>query len=103
MTNTYNKTDKNGIIIQLKVVPNASRNEICGTIEDATGQQLLKVKVAAVPDDGKANKALIKFLAKEWNIASSNIEIISGTTSRNKKLLIKDKQCVLPIFPVNTA
>jgi len=101
MFSPYNQTDKNGIIIHLKVIPNASQNEISGVIEDANGQQFLKVKVTAIADDGKANKALIKFLSCEWGISSSNIEIISGKTNRYKKLLIKDKQCFLSSFPID--
>lgn len=88
---SYYQDDKNGMVIHLKVTPNASKNEICGVMDDGSGQQLLKVKVTAIADDGKANKALLKFLSKEWDVSSSNIEIISGKTARNKKILIKDK------------
>ena len=72
----YKQADKNGVIFHLKVIQNSSKNEICGTIDYANGQQLLKVKVVTAPDDGKANNALIKFLAKEWGASASNIEII---------------------------
>jgi len=99
MLSPYNQSDKNGTIIHLRVIPNASKNAICGLMEDASGQQLIKVKVTAIPDAGKANKALIKFLSQEWGIKSADIEIISGQTSRYKKLLVKDKQCFLPNFP----
>jgi uncharacterized protein (TIGR00251 family) len=84
--------DKNGVIINLKVIPNSSKNEICGVILDADGEQLLKVKVTAVPDEGKANKALIKFLAEEFSVSKSNIEIISGKTARNKKILLHSSE-----------
>ena len=78
----------NGIILQLKVFPNAAKNQICDIICDASGQQILKVKITATAEDGKANKALLKFLAKEWGIAISTMEIISGKISRIKKLKI---------------
>ena len=87
---SYYRTDKNGILIHLKVIPNSSQNELCGVIIDNKNQQLLKLKVTAVPDSGKANKALIKFLSKEWSISASDIEIISGKTARIKKILVKD-------------
>lgn len=80
---------KNGTKIYLKVTPNSAQNEVCGAIEGEFGQTMLRVKIAAVPDDGKANKALIKFLAKYWQIAPSDIEIISGETSRKKVILVK--------------
>jgi hypothetical protein len=101
MIKPYNQTDKGNIFIHLKVIANSSRNELCNVVEDSNGQQILKVKITATPENGKANKALIKFLAQELGISSANIEIISGHTSPHKKLLIKDKQCILPIFPID--
>lgn len=88
MISSYYQNGKSGIIIHLKVIPNSSKNEVCGIINDANGQEFLKVKVTAIPDEGKANKALLKFLSKEWNIKPSDIEIISGQTSRIKKIQI---------------
>lgn len=80
--------DKNGLKIYLKVIPNASKNEICGIIYDTNGQQLLKLKITAIADKGKANKAVRKFLSDEWDIPTSDIAIISGETARTKKILI---------------
>ena len=82
--------DNKSTIIHLKVMPNASKSEICGIIEGANSQLFLKVKVAAVPDNGKANKALIKFLAKSWSVSPSYIEIISGKTASIKKIVVRD-------------
>ena len=45
---------------------------------------LTKVYLTAPPVDGKANQALIKFLAKHYNVSKSSIEIIKGEKSRNK-------------------
>ena len=52
------KTTKDGLLINLKISPNASKNAI---IKDG---EILKIKVTAQPIDGKANKALIEFLSK---------------------------------------
>ena len=41
-----------------------------------------------MPEDGKANAALIRLLAKEWRLAKSSLEIIQGATDRRKTLLI---------------
>jgi len=68
-----------GITLELKVVPRSSRNEIK---REANG--LLKVRLQAPPVDGKANKALIKFLAEKLNVSKSSITIVSGETGRNK-------------------
>ena len=48
----------------------------------------LEVKVTAPPDKGKANSALVKLLAKEWKVGSSELSVASGATSRNKRLLL---------------
>lgn len=72
-----------GLIIKLKISPNASKNEIIKTEEG------VKVKITAQPIDGKANKALIEFLSKHFKIPKSSIEILRGETSKEKTLLIK--------------
>jgi len=51
-------------------------------------EDILRISIKKPPDNNQANKELIKFLAKELKIAPSNIEIISGQTSRQKKLAI---------------
>ncbi len=75
-------------IINLHVVPQSSRNEIVGWVDAADGKKALKVKITAAPEDGKANAALIKFLAKQWGIAPSSLEITSGHTGRHKRLKV---------------
>lgn len=57
-------------------------------MSDAGGLGVLKVSVTKAPEEGKANAALIKLMAKEWKRAKSTIEIIQGQSSRNKILLI---------------
>lgn len=79
------KNTKDGIVISLRISPNASKNEIIKTGEE------IKVKITAQPIDGKANKALIEFLSKNFKIPKSLIEIIKGETSKDKTVLIKCK------------
>ncbi len=76
---------EDGLIIKLKISPNASKNEIIKTEEG------VKVKITAQPIDGKANKALIEFLSKHFKIPKSSIEILRGETSKEKTLLIKTR------------
>lgn len=80
------KETKDGIILTLRISPNASKNEI---IKDDTG---IKVKITAQPIDGKANKALIEFLSKQFKIPKSYFEIIRGETSKDKTILIKNTE-----------
>lgn len=77
------KETKDGMILLLKISPNASKNEI---IKEDAG---IKVKITAQPIDGKANKALIEFLSKQFKIPKSYFEIIRGETAKDKVILIK--------------
>jgi uncharacterized protein (TIGR00251 family) len=78
-----------GVRLAVKLTPKASRNRIEGVTADGDGFGLLKISVTAVPEDGKANKALIDLLAKSWKIAKRSIQIISGATDRRKILFIE--------------
>ncbi len=71
------------IIVEVKVVPSSGRSE-CKL--EAAGK--LKCYVKAPPENGKANKELIKMLAKMLGISSGDIDILSGETSRNKRVKI---------------
>lgn len=77
------KFTKEGIIVTLKISPNASKNEI---IKSTDG---IKVKITAQPIDGKANKALTEFLSKQFKIPKTSIEILRGETSKDKTILFK--------------
>lgn len=74
------------LILKIYLQPKSSRNEILGPYRDG-----LKVKVTAPPIEGKANEALIQFLAKEFGISPSSIEILKGFHSREKTLRISGK------------
>jgi uncharacterized protein (TIGR00251 family) len=74
-----------GYAIAIKVTPNAKRTEILPMVAD---EPCLRVKVTAVPEDGKANDAVIRLIAKTLGIAPSRIQVLSGHTSRQKRLLI---------------
>ncbi|MEZ5691867.1 MAG: DUF167 domain-containing protein [Rickettsiales bacterium] len=78
------------MILNIHVVPNSSNNQIVGWVGSDNCREI-KIKIAAPPEDGKANKALIKFLSKRWRIAKSDIEITGGFTSRHKKLQINSE------------
>lgn len=77
---------KNGLAVMLTVYaqPKAAHTQIAGVHGDA-----LKIRVAAPPIEGKANEALIKFLAKLFRIPKSAIMIQSGEQSRTKHFLVK--------------
>ncbi len=77
-----------GLRVALRVAPRASRNGVTGIVETPAGRRL-KVSVTAAPEAGKANAAVIKLLAKAWRVPKSCMEMVAGTTERNKLLLIR--------------
>ena len=71
------------IILKVYLQPKSSKNEIVGPYRDG-----IKVRITAPPVEGRANEALIRFLAKELRTSPSRIEIIKGHHSREKTLRI---------------
>jgi len=69
-------------------MPNAGRDALDGVETASDGDACLKARVTAVPEEGKANKALIALLAKTLKIPKSSISILTGETSRKKILRI---------------
>jgi hypothetical protein len=73
------------IVLKVYVQPRSSKNEIVGPYREG-----IKVKVTAPPMEDKANEALLRFLAKEWDIPLSHMEIIKGHHFREKTLKITE-------------
>lgn len=84
-----------GLRVVIRLTPKGSRDKIDGLAAEADGGVVLKASVTAVPEDGKANAALIKMLAKEWRVAKSDFEIVAGATDRRKTLLISGDGALL--------
>ncbi len=72
------------VLLSVHVVPRASRSEIVGLEEET-----LKVRVAAPPTRGKANKELIKLLAGALGVSKSQVEIVSGQKARHKRVRVR--------------
>ncbi|MFH0977548.1 MAG: DUF167 domain-containing protein [Spirochaetota bacterium] len=70
-------------VIDIAVIPKSSRSEII--IKD----DIIKVFLNSPPEDGKANKELIKIFSKQMRIAKSDIQIIRGEKSKKKQITIK--------------
>jgi uncharacterized protein len=73
----------------VRVAPKASRNSVHGTCRDADGALALKVSLTAPADNGKANAALIRMLARQWRLPASRIVIAAGAHGRRKTLRIE--------------
>lgn len=84
MANLMIQETDGGVVFTAKVVPGSSGpTRICGLLNG-----MLKVKVSAAPQKGKANQYLLKFLAKELGAKKNVVSIISGKTSPVKQLQI---------------
>lgn len=73
----------NDLILSVYVQPRASKNQICGV----QGEEL-KIRLTSPPVDGAANKLCRTFVADLFDVSRSSVEIISGETSRHKRLRI---------------
>jgi uncharacterized protein (TIGR00251 family) len=73
----------NAVVFSVKVVPRSSRTAIAGILGG-----MLKVKLAAPPEKGKANQSIIEFLADTLGIKKSSVKITSGQTSPVKTVQI---------------
>jgi len=79
-----------GIILNIHVQPRASKNHICGLQGEA-----LKIRLTSPPVDGAANKLCREYLADLFGVAKSCVEIISGETSRHKRVRISGDPLLL--------
>jgi hypothetical protein len=78
---------KGEVYLRIKARPNAGQTEITDKLETEEGDTL-KIDVAAPPEKNKANKEIIKFLAKEFSTTKDNVKIISGMTEKIKLVKI---------------
>ena len=77
--------DGGDAVFSVRVVPGASSDKVCGVSEGC-----LRVRVAAPPHDGRANKRLLKFLSKTLGIPAGRLEIASGEKARIKNIRVKN-------------
>jgi hypothetical protein len=83
MTANYLTTHNTGILLAVKLLPRAAKNEI----GPALGNEI-KIKVTAPPVDGAANDALIRFLAETLGRPRSAVQIVRGQSSRHKTVAV---------------
>jgi uncharacterized protein len=83
MADWYRREGEN-ITLTLHVQPGAKRSEIAGLHGDA-----LKIRLAAPPIEGRANEALLKFIAKLFDVPLRQVELKRGEQSRHKVILVQ--------------
>lgn len=72
------------LVVAIRVIPRASHNVVLGVVDGS-----LRVRTTAPPADGKANKAVVRLVAKFLGLPPSRIEVLRGLKQRNKQLLIR--------------
>ncbi len=79
------KLNKNSeLYLRLKINPSSAKSEVKAVMTDET----IKINILAPAEKGKANKELIKFLSKQFEVDKNNIKIISGAGNRLKLVKI---------------
>ncbi|MBB2962231.1 hypothetical protein FHU13_002623 [Methylobacterium sp. R2-1] len=78
--------DTDGLVLAVRLTPRASRTGLDGVRTEADGRPILSLRVAAPPVDGAANAALIAFVARSLGLRKAEVTLLSGETSRTKRL-----------------
>ncbi|HYW72387.1 MAG TPA: DUF167 family protein [Pyrinomonadaceae bacterium] len=86
---TWYREDSAGITFSVRVIPRASRSEIVGLHDGA-----LKIRVAAPPVEGAANKELVRYLAKTFRIPRMAVMVVSGAGSKHKVIRLANPSAV---------
>jgi hypothetical protein len=76
------------LLLSVRVTPRSARDEVAGLHTAADGAVSLAVKVTAVPDKGRANRAVIETLARAAGLPKSAFRLVAGETDRSKTLLV---------------
>lgn len=89
MTGRYFREEADGITLFVRLTPKSAKDAIEGVETTDDNRQHIKARVRSVPEDGKANAALIKLLGKWLSIAPRHITIVAGATSRLKQIRLE--------------
>jgi uncharacterized protein (TIGR00251 family) len=79
------ETDGDAIVFTAKIVPGSSRTAIAGVLNG-----MVKIKVAAPPEKGKANQSLVAFLAERLGVRKNDVTILSGQTNPVKQIRVAE-------------
>ncbi|ART82052.1 YggU family protein [Oceanisphaera profunda] len=77
------------LYLRIYLQPKASRDQFLGRHGDA-----LKIAITAAPVDGKANAHLLKWLAKQCRVTQSQVQLLSGDSSRHKRVVIESPKVI---------
>lgn len=88
----YYRITNKGVELNIYAFPNSKNNKIDKKVYiDTEGNKYLKVRVSAIPEEGKANKALIKLIASEFGISKNKVSLLFGEKNNKKIILLREK------------
>jgi uncharacterized protein (TIGR00251 family) len=73
-----------GLRIAIRLSPRAKADRLLAVVAEAKGGHVVKASVAAAPEGGRANEALLQLLARAWHLPRRDLSIVAGSTSRTK-------------------
>jgi uncharacterized protein (TIGR00251 family) len=79
---------KDGVIVRMRLKPKFARDEIAG-IENFGGETVLKARLRALPEQGRANEVLERLVAAWLKVPTSSVKVAQGGKSRAKQVLIQ--------------
>ncbi len=88
MNATYWSLSGDDLVLRVKVSPNASKDAVEDIVTDADGRALLRIRVRAVAEKGKANKAVCALLAKHFDLPKTRFDVMKGSKNSMKHILI---------------
>ncbi len=83
------RAHSDGVTINVRLTPGAKKAGLQGIMDIGDGETAFKISVRSVPEDGKANKELLSFIADELNLPKAHVSLLKGVTSRLKTILIQ--------------
>jgi uncharacterized protein (TIGR00251 family) len=106
MAEPFWRESEDGLIIVVRLTPRGGRDSIDGVDTMSDGNSVLSARVRVPPEDGAANKALFKLLAKHFGVSASQVTLVKGATSRlkfvnlrgDKPMLIKLASALLGVW-----
>jgi len=89
------REEEDGFSLFVRITPKAARNAAGGIFAQADGKFYLNIHISAIPEKGKSNKELVKFLAKSLKLPAQAIELSHGQISRFKQLRLRGDKAEL--------
>jgi len=93
-TPTWYRWDGPDLLLALHIQPGARRDELVGPHGDR-----FKIRITALPVDGKANTHLIRFLADAFGVTTGAVELLAGSAGREKRLRIRAPRRLPDLIP----